>query len=421
MRRWCWGLLGAFLLLRPGFAADVVLNEYNAVSGSNRLDDGKGIDRYFGTIVGNGGNWFELLVVNDHVDMRGWRMDWTEDEPADAGGITRGSMTLSQDPIWSDLRAGSLITFIETVDAGGVAGKNTQTDISYDPVADDWWINVATREEVGKGASALVTTTTNDGTPGDFSTGKSDWTLTILNSAGATVYGPVGEGANWGGDGVSDKEGGSLEGPDAQATTAETIALWQALKPDSKDYDDTTSTSFGMPNVSYDSVTQTFSPNQDVLALRTLVVSPVGSGDFNGDGQLTVDDIDELTAAILAGSIDAKYDVDKDGKVNGDDRATWVRTSKKTYFGDANLDGEFNTSDFVTVLGAGKYETGEAATWGSGDWDGDGLFSTADLVTALMDGGYEQGPRAAVAAVPEPASVIMLALGSLGLLIRRRQ
>ncbi|MCA9149232.1 MAG: hypothetical protein KDA92_08040, partial [Planctomycetales bacterium] len=147
MRRWCWGLLGAFLLLRPGFAADVVLNEYNAVSGSNRLDDGKGIDRYFGTIVGNGGNWFELLVVNDHVDMRGWRMDWTEDEPADAGGITRGSMTLSQDPIWSDLRAGSLITFIETVDAGGVAGKNTQTDISYDPVADDWWINVATREE----------------------------------------------------------------------------------------------------------------------------------------------------------------------------------------------------------------------------------------------------------------------------------
>ena len=42
--------------------------------------DGDGADLFFGTIEGNGGNWFELLVVDDLVDMRGWQLVWEEDE-----------------------------------------------------------------------------------------------------------------------------------------------------------------------------------------------------------------------------------------------------------------------------------------------------------------------------------------------------
>jgi hypothetical protein len=38
-------------------------------------------------------------------------------------------------------------------------------------------------------------------------------------------------------------------------------------------------------------------------------------------------------------------------------------------------------------------------------------FST-DLITALADGGYEHGPRAAMRAVPEPASFVMLLVGT---------
>ena len=53
----------------------------------------------------------------------------------------------------------------------------------------------------------------------------------------------------------------------------------------------------------------------------------------------------------------------------------------------------------------------DLASWGSGDWNGDGDFTSDDIVTALADGGYEQGPRAAVAAVPEPNSLVPLMLG----------
>ena len=74
-----------------------------------------------------------------------------------------------------------------------------------------------------------------------------------------------------------------------------------------------------------------------------------------------------------------------------------------TYVGDSNLDGEFNSSDFVVVFTAGKYESGEAATYAEGDWNGDMLFNSSDFVAAFGQGGYERGPKPA--AVPEPSSM----------------
>ena len=60
------------------------------------------------------------------------------------------------------------------------------------------------------------------------------------------------------------------------------------------------------------------------------------------------------------------------------------------------------------------------AQWGDGDWNADLEFDSADLVQALSDGGYEAGPKAAVAAVPEPATVVLLLIGFLGLMARKR-
>ena len=67
-----------------------------------------------------------------------------------------------------------------------------------------------------------------------------------------------------------------------------------------------------------------------------------------------------------------------------------IKDQLNTYFGDANLDRRFDSSDLVTVFKAGKYENGLAgsAGWAEGDWNGDGLFNSTDLVLAFQDGGY---------------------------------
>jgi hypothetical protein len=157
------------------------------------------------------------------------------------------------------------------------------------------------------------------------------------------------------------------------------------------------------------------------VALINETVGGGDPGDFNGDGVLGADDIDELTEAIATGSTDSKYDVNGDGSVNASDRIAWVVDLKRTWIGDANLDGEFSSADFVTVFTAGNYETGAPSGWDEGDWNGDGIFSSADFVAAFTDGGYELGPRAAVSAVPEPGSLNLLLLGCLAVARRLRQ
>lgn len=155
--------------------------------------------------------------------------------------------------------------------------------------------------------------------------------------------------------------------------------------------------------------------------------TPVGAGlpgDFNADGVLNSADIDALTAEVRAATNLAKFDVTGDNVVNQNDRAKWVNELRKTYFGDANLDGEFNSGDFVSVFGAGQYEDAIAGNslWSTGDWDGDGEFNSSDFVTAFQSGGYESGPRAAVASVPEVStSMAWWIVGGLPLLRRWRR
>jgi hypothetical protein len=77
--------------------------------------------------------------------------------------------------------------------------------------------------------------------------------------------------------------------------------------------------------------------------------------------------------------------------------------------GDSNQDLKFDQVDLVQVQIAAKYLTGQAATWGEGDWNGapggspgspptgDGLFNQVDIVASQVAGKYLTGPYAAVA------------------------
>lgn len=76
--------------------------------------------------------------------------------------------------------------------------------------------------------------------------------------------------------------------------------------------------------------------------------------------------------------------------------------------GDANQDYTFDQRDIVEVLQAGKYLTGQPATWGEGDWNGapggfagdppsgDGVFDQNDIVAALHHGFYGADAYAAI-------------------------
>lgn len=138
-------------------------------------------------------------------------------------------------------------------------------------------------------------------------------------------------------------------------------------------------------------------------------------GDINEDGTLDVGDLEELRRQVRSPTEDLAFDINLDGNLDPNDWVYWIETLKHTWYGDANLNGEFNTGDLVQVLEVGKYETSEDAGWSAGDWNGDGVFDTGDLVKALEDGGYEKGPRTEAAAVPEPG-VWMLCLVAMTLL-----
>ncbi len=125
-------------------------------------------------------------------------------------------------------------------------------------------------------------------------------------------------------------------------------------------------------------------------------------GDFNRDGNLDVEDVDLLCNAIrTAAPPDDTLDLNRDQRLSDSDLQYLIEVILGTSLGDANLDGVFDSSDFVEVFVAGEYEDDSIrnSTWAEGDWDCDGDFTTSDLVAALQAGGYS-----AAANVGRPSS-----------------
>ena len=272
-------LLGGVVLTagQARAAGELIINEFNAVGEAkflqyDALKPWEGQDSYFGRIQGNGGNWIELVVTEDHLDIRGWSVEWMNADPD--SGVT----TFSDDARWSDLRSGTIITIIEsiddlvpevanlqdtdfndTVDTIGTA-FNIDTDFGFDPGAGDWTVNAWLSD------ATLFTT-------GSFKVDNDNWEGTIKDDLGGVVQGPIGEGLlGWTGGGVNSQEIGRLELDPSNAAAL-------------SNYDDGDYSTFGEPN-NYDDQTAV----QDFSALRSWF-SAILAGDLDGDGFVGIDDL----------------------------------------------------------------------------------------------------------------------------------
>lgn len=112
-----------------------------------------------------------------------------------------------------------------------------------------------------------------------------------------------------------------------------------------------------------------------------------------------------LVNTVIQGD-DPVLDFDESGVVDTADKSIFVADYLGTFFGDANLDGEFNSTDLVLTFQTAEFEDSVDfnSTWTTGDWNGDKDFTSSDLVLAFQFGSYEQGVRSSGVALPEPSS-----------------
>ncbi len=119
-------------------------------------------------------------------------------------------------------------------------------------------------------------------------------------------------------------------------------------------------------------------------------------GDTNGDQVVNADDVDDLCSAIWSGPLNLEtHDLNYDRRANAEDVMTLIDRILGTVVGDVNLDGVFNSTDFVEIFRAGEFEDGirNNSTYTEGDWNCDGDFGTRDFVHVFQLGSYLASAR----------------------------
>ena len=142
--------------------------------------------------------------------------------------------------------------------------------------------------------------------------------------------------------------------------------------------------------------------------MLTALLAGRGDGSWNGTSGIT------SSAAASSGGLRTVGWLD-----NGDGSLAVAYAAG----GDTNLDWMVDILDAANFLSAGKFDSGDPATWNQGDFTYDGVVDILDaadfLSTGLFDAGFYNAPApsaGSIAAVPEPASS-GVAIGMAGLLL----
>ena len=150
-------------------------------------------------------------------------------------------------------------------------------------------------------------------------------------------------------------------------------------------------------------------------------------GDFNGDGEITSEEFDDLFDAInRTRSPSCHFDLTGNGTVTHAD-FDQLLIEAESVVGDANLDGSVGFDDFLLMARSfGEQDMG----WARGDFDGDNEVTFGDFLLLSMNFGqtftgptFEASSSISASAVPEPNSfsLVSAALAWIGFLSRKRR
>ena len=184
------------------------------------------------------------------------------------------------------------------------------------------------------------------------------------------------------------------------------VGAWQIASGPPADFDTWTHLA-----VTYDAQTDTktlYVDGQEEATGQGYVANPdfplhIGVGNDTGDAYRFIGMIDDVS---LWDEVLSESDIQSIAERGV---ANFVAGVDHLQPGDADQDLDFDQLDLVQVQVAAKYLTGQAATWGDGDWNGapggsvgnppagDGKFDQLDIISALSAGKYLTGPYAAIA------------------------
>lgn len=171
----------------------------------------------------------------------------------------------------------------------------------------------------------------------------------------------------------------------------------------------------GLVDVATSSVT--VAGGLSAAAMVTAILAGRGDGSWTGASGITSADVAASVAANVPRAIGWLDD--------GGGAVTFAYAAP----GDANIDGQVDILDAANFAAAGKYGTGEPATWSEGDFGYDGVVDILDVSDFMSTGLYGAGSYippvpGAVAAVPEPgvstAAAVAGACGAVAWRWRRR-
>jgi len=138
-------------------------------------------------------------------------------------------------------------------------------------------------------------------------------------------------------------------------------------------------------------------------------------GDFDGSGAVDAGDISVLCFRLEQSH--PAFELTGDDQIGMDDVQQLVERVMGTRTGDANLDGDVDFDDFLTVSG----NFGEIANWTGGDFDCNREVDFNDFLILSESFGFQSGGDELVESVPEPTGVASLLVVTALIALRGRR